>query len=522
MTHWIILPIVVPLLAGALLVLADRFLPRVVTVLGAISIAVQLCTVIVLGARTADGEVLTYLLGNWPTPFGIALAADRLTVIMLALTVTVALAAFIAARDGVDRRGAHFHALLQFQLAGLNGAFLTADLFNLFVFFEVLLIASYALLLHEGREQRLRSGVHYVIANLLASTIFLIAVGLLYSVAGSLNLADLSERLAALPPDAASTARMAALLLLVVFAMKAAVLPLHFWLPGAYRAAAMPVAALFVIMTKVGVYCIARVFTVLFASQPGSAAEAIGTVLLPIALVTLAFSAIGMIGASSVRGIAAYAVISSAGTLLAPLAVQGSPAVGAALFYLVHSTLAVAALFLIASLIARQSGPRGDELTVGPALPKALGVLFMLVALAVAGLPPLAGFIGKALILAGTEQHPAIWIVLLSASLLMVVAFARAGSLLFWKPAEHAAANPFGDTGTDPDVSSSARGTRAATLLLTACLIVLVPAAGALQRYTLAAAEQILHPAGYIEAVLGTPPVQRSDRAAHDALPEPS
>jgi multicomponent K+:H+ antiporter subunit D len=454
-----------------------------------------------LGGQAATGAVSTYLLGNWPAPFGIALAVDRLTVLMLALTACVALACIVAALDGAAARGPHFHALFQFQLMGLNGAFLTADLFNLFVFFEVLLIASYGLLLHGRGGARLRAGVHYVVFNVTGAALFLIAVSLLYAVTGTLNLADLAVKIPAVPPADAPLVRAAAALLLVVFGIKAALLPLSFWLPPAYSAATAPVAALFAIMTKVGVYAIVRVSTLAFGA---GAPEAIATPwLVPLALGTIAFAALGALAARRLRELVAYLVLGSAGTMVAAVGLFSAASLAAALFYLAHSTLIGAALFLLAGLIARQRGELADRLESGPRCAQAalLGSAFFVAAVTVVGLPPLSGFVGKLLILHGALATPwraALWAVILAAALLGLVALARAGSQLFWKTLE----------GDERTPRAGGRALAPIWALLGAC-VVLTALAGPLHGYTRATAEQLLARQAYIDRVLGATPVTR-------------
>ena len=244
--------------------------------------------------HASQGELLVYQLGEWPAPFGIVLVVDRLSALMVLLTYAVAVPAMWYATGGWDCRGRHFHALFQFQLMGLCGAFLTGDLFNLFVFFEVLLIASYVLLVHGQGRERFRMGVHYVVLNLAASGLFLIGLGMVYAVTGTLNMADVGLRVGQLTGDAALIARAAALVLLVVFGLKAAIVPLYFWLPATYAAASAPVAALFAIMTKVGVYSIIRVHWGVFGVEAGEAALAVQGWLLPLALTT---SVLGVLGA---------------------------------------------------------------------------------------------------------------------------------------------------------------------------------------------------------------------------------
>ena len=240
--HWIILPIVVPLMAGALLVLLEVRRP-------ALARGISLASM---------GSLLLIAIG-------LVYQAQ-----LLLLTAIVGGAALLYALGGDDRRGAHFYSLLQFQLMGLNGAFLTADLFNLFVFFEVLLIASYGLLLHGAGAARLRASLHYVSFNLAGSALFLVAVSLLYGLTGTLNMADLAQRVPQLGADRNLLVQSAALLLIVVFGVKAALLPLYFWLPATYGAASAPVAGLFAIMTKVGVYAILRVTTLIFGADAGA------------------------------------------------------------------------------------------------------------------------------------------------------------------------------------------------------------------------------------------------------------
>ncbi|MDE0850283.1 proton-conducting transporter membrane subunit, partial [Yoonia sp.] len=238
MTHWIILPIVLPAFLAPFIVLAARYhigIQRVISVagiMGLIAIAAGLAW------QAADGTVTLYQLGDWAAPYGIVVVADRLSTLMVLLTSVLALFVMLySIGSGWDDRGRHFHALFQFQLMGIMGAFLTGDLFNLFVFFEVLLIASYGLMIHSGGTVRLRAGVQYVLFNLLGSTLFLFALGSIYAETGTLNMADLALRVQLIDPAETVGIRVAAVLLLMVFAIKAAVVPLHFWLPSSYAEA---------------------------------------------------------------------------------------------------------------------------------------------------------------------------------------------------------------------------------------------------------------------------------------------
>ena len=287
--------------------------------------------------RQADAGVLAvYRMGDWPAPFGIVLVVDRLSALMLMLTSLVALPVLLYASGGWDAHGRYFHALFQFQLMGLNGAFVTGDLFNLFVFFEVLLIASYVLMLHGGGAERLRTGLHYVVLNLVASALFLVGVALVYGLTGTLNLADLALRVPQVSGPDAALLRAAALLLLVVFGFKAALAPLSLWLPATYAAASPPVAALFAIMTKVGVYAIWRVHGVVFGDVAGAdpsstAALAVQPWLLPLALLGSVLGMLGALAARSLQRLVAWLTVSSVGTILAGLGLFGAAAWSAAL-----------------------------------------------------------------------------------------------------------------------------------------------------------------------------------------------
>lgn len=507
--HAVIAPIVLPLVAGAVLLLVERRAPRLAGALGLAATLALLGLAAGLLMQADSGRVQAYLLGNWRAPFGIALALDRLSALMLLLTAVVGTGALLYARGGDDTRGPHFHSLFQFQLMGLNGAFLTADLFNLFVFFEVLLAASYGLLLHGRGAARLKASLHYVAFNLTGSALFLVAVSLLYGLTGTLNLADLALRLPALPPQDALLAQAAGLMLLVVFGVKAALLPLYFWLPDTYASASAPVAALFAIMTKVGVYAIVRVTTLLFGASAGAVADLAWPVLPALAGATLALAAVGVLAARQLRALVAYLVVASAGTLLLAVGLGTAATLSAALFYLVNSTLVAAALFL---LVDRVTAARGDCDALVPrplADPARLrwATLFFVLAIAVAGVPPLAGFLGKALLLRAAGDTPAgaaVVAVVLAASLATMVALARAGSVVFWKPAgPQDAAPPTPPTGAVPHTVAAHHG---ALALLLAGVLGCALAAGPLSAYTGAAAAQLTERRAYVDAVLGLAP----------------
>ena len=246
MTHWLIAPVILPALLAPFIVLAARYhigIQRIFSVAGILALVAMAASLV---WQVSDGSVMYYRLGDWAAPFGIVLVGDRLSTMMVLLTTLLALFVLLyAIGSGWDERGRHFHAQFQFQLMGILGAFLTGDLFNLFVFFEVLLIASYGLMIHAGGNARMKAGVQYVLFNLIGSTLFLFALGAIYAETGTLNMADLAERVALVDPEETVGIRLAAVLLLLVFAINAALVPLHFWLPSSYAEAPAPVAALF-------------------------------------------------------------------------------------------------------------------------------------------------------------------------------------------------------------------------------------------------------------------------------------
>jgi len=499
--HWIILPVILPAIVAPFILLAARYhivIQRALSMAGAVAL---IAVTAGLAWQASDGTITLYQLSDWAAPFGIVLVADRLSTMMVLLTAVLGLLILLyAVGSKWDERGRHFHALFQFQLMGLMGAFLTGDLFNLFVFFEVLLIASYGLMIHSGGHVRLKAGVQYVLYNLLASTLFLFALGAIYAETGTLNMADLAGRVALIDAGGSVGIRVAAVLLLLVFAVKAAIVPLHFWLPSSYAEAPGPVAALFAIMTKVGAYAIIRVYTLIFPPNLEVTQGLHGLWLAPAALVSVAVGMVGILAARQLDRLIAYAVIGSMGMVMIAVALFTQAGIAAALYYIPHSTFAAAALFLIADLTRsgradlnlRAAAPvSGAALTAG---------MFFVAAIATIGLPPLSGFVGKLLILtAATDSSLVVWIwaVVLSTSLISIVGFGRAGSTIFWK----AVSIP---PNEEPAPAPSALSYTAVGGLL-ALLIALTVLAGPAHRYTTAIAAQLFAPVPYIGTVLETP-----------------
>jgi multicomponent K+:H+ antiporter subunit D len=519
MPGWIILPVVLPLVTAALLMLVGTAQRRLRSLINVVATAAGLGVAALLLREVDLGGASVYLSSNWQAPFGIVLVADRLSALMLVLVGLVSTGAALYAEAGWSRAGAYFHPLFQLQLLGLNGAFLTGDLFNLFVFFEVLLAASYGLQLHGSGWLRVRSGLHYIAVNLLASSLFLIGLAVLYGVMGTLSMADLADKLPLVPERDRGLLHASAAVLAVAFLIKAAIWPLNAWLVPAYSATSAPVAALFVLMTKVGFYAVLRLWTLLFSAEAAASAHFGGGVLLAGGLLTLAFGAVGLLASIRLERIAAFSVVVTAGTLMAALGMNSTALVAAALFYLVTATLSAGALFLMVELVKRTSvGGRARRLApdtspeeddnlddeqlplIGRAVPVSvalLGLAFIACALLVAGLPPLSGFLAKVALLSAAVSAAdgisnAAWLLmalLLLSGLSGTIALARAGIRHFWSKGGHVA----------PQLRA-AEASAVLLLLMTSSLLTVF--AEPVVRYTAATAISLHAPRPYIDAVL--------------------
>ncbi|MGF2733586.1 monovalent cation/H+ antiporter subunit D [Marinobacter sp. DUT-1] len=501
MNHWLIAPILIPLLGGVLQAFMGYAPISLRRTLALGTTVLLLVATIVLLVMANDGSYRLYAFGNWQPPFGIVLVLDRLAALMLVMTAVLALFAHLFSIGGADEGNRQFHGLFLFQLMGLNIAFMTGDLFNLFVAFEVLLIASYGLLMHGGGTARTVPGLHYVVLNLVGSAVFLISVGMIYSVTGTLNMADLAIRVLLLSGEELELVKAGGMMLLVVFALKAALLPLSFWLPRAYAHATAPVAALFAVMTKVGIYAILRVYLLIFGDDAGALANLGMDWLFPLALVTLIMGVVGALGAQSLKTLVAWQVIISVGTLLAPIALGSREAISAALFYLLSTTWTVAGLFLVAELVASQRGSALDKIVTAPRMRNRtlISVLFLVGAVAAAGLPPMSGFFAKVLILNSVTSGPEmawLWSVVLIGGFCTVIAYSRAGSIVFWRTVN----------GHIEEPKPLGGNLRAATGALIGMSLVIVAFAGPINEYTDATAAQLQNRSAYLE-ILQTPMV---------------
>ena len=524
--HLIVAPILLPLVASAATMLLherQRLAKNVIT-LGTVLALLVISVLLLQGAALAGfgGEPATraYPIGNWPAPFGIVLVIDWLSALMLVLTSILGVTSLLYSLARWERAGPRFHALFMLQLMGLNGAFLTGDLFNLFVFFEVLLAASFGLLLHGSGKARVKAALHYVSINVAASLLFLIGAALIYGVTGTLNMADLATRIPAVAGSELALLQSGMAILGIAFLIKAGMWPLGLWLPRTYASASPPVAALFVILSKVGVYAVLRVYLLLFGGEVGWTANFGEEWLLFGGMATIAFGTIGVLAVRTLSGVAAFSLIVSSGTLLAAIGAGQGAVLAGALFYLVSSTLAVSAFYLLIELVERQEVEGGaqkvtepvfdDEFTgsfdeeredeVGIVIPATMAILgsgFLIATLVIAGLPPLSGFIGKFAIISGLlglgdPIAPAVWALIaliIGSGLATIIAASRAGIDLIWTPSDK------------PQPVLRLTEAVPVGILLATCLALMV-FAGPAMRYMERTGQSLEDRQGYIEAVL--------------------
>lgn len=521
--HLMIVPVALPLLAGAVMLALGGESRRTINAAINIVTTLALVAVAILLIRDANASPTglsgVYRLGDWPAPFAIVFVVDRLSALMVLLTSLLAASAVIFSLARWHKAGVLFHPLFQFLLMGINGAFLTGDLFNLFVFFEVLLAASYGLALHGSGSARVMAGMQYIVVNLVASLFFLIGVSLIYGVSGTLNMADLAARVPTIRAEDRALLEAGAGILGIAFLVKAAMWPFGFWLPGTYAAAAPPVAAIFAILTKVGAYVVLRLWLLVFGEGAGASAYFGGEWLMIGGIVTIAFGTIGSLASQDMARLAGFSVVVSSGTVLSAISMGHVSVTGAVLFYLISSTLGLGAFFLLIELVERGREPGADviavtreaygeddeldkEEEVGIAIPATMGILglaFVGCAVMIAGLPPLSGFIAKfALLTAAINSQPdtvsitawVLLVVLLLSGLAALIAVTRAGIRVLW---------------ASPDRSVPRVGLiemAPVAILLFLCALQTVQA-GPIMRFMRATAQSLHAPNDYIRGVLG-------------------
>jgi multicomponent Na+:H+ antiporter subunit D len=486
------LAIVVPLMAAAVTLILHRapLAQRIIAVVAAVaSFGISIAVLVTVDR---EGSLATNL-GDWPPPIAINLVADRFAALMLFIGTAMLLAVLLYAlgQRAQDERSPWYTPVYLVLMAGVSAAFLAGDLFNLFVAVEVLLMSSYVLITLEGNDTQIRSGTTYVVINVLESMLLLLAIALIFAATGTLSMAELPERLAALPDGVALGLN---LMLLIAFGLKAAVFPLFSWLPDSYPAAPSPVTAVFAgLLTKIGVYALIRTETLLF---PGGQR----TLLLWVAGFTMIIGVLGAIAQSDMKRILSFHIVSQIGYMILGLAIGGVAAIAATIFFVLHQIPIKTSLFLVEGIVERDTGSSTLDRVGGMARRSGLlALLFILPALSLAGLPPFSGFVGKVgLVEAGFGDGAwAITAVALAGSLLTLVSMLKIWSGVFW-----------GDPQPDPRGREGVLRYHPLASTVTAAVVVFGLAialfAGPVYRFCERAAEQVVEPATYAEHLEGT------------------
>ncbi|MBH9965708.1 Na+/H+ antiporter subunit D [[Bacillus] enclensis] len=491
MTNLLILPILIPLFTAVILMFVSKF----IKVQRGISVISTLATVgasLVLINKVHRDGIQTIELGSWKAPFGIILVSDMLSALLVTTTsiITLVVLLYSIKSIGIDRERFYFYPVVQFLLVGVNGAFTTGDIFNLFVFFEVMLMSSYVLLVLGGTKAQLREGIKYILVNVISSALFVITVAYLYSVLGTLNMADISRKISEVNQPGIITA--IAVLFLVVFGLKGAIFPLYFWLPGSYYAPPTPVLALFgALLTKVGIYSITRTYTLFFPHDIGYTHEILGV----LAILTIVFGCIGAIAYWDVKKIIIYNIIIAVGVILFGVSTMNPDALEGSVYYLVHDMIIKAALFLLVGVMIKITGTT-DLKKMGGLIKEYpwLGWTFLVAAFSLAGIPPLSGFIGKLMILRGSFSDGAYLgaAVILASSLLVLYSVIKIFLNGIW--------------GTPREYNGITKGHARYLWMTSAVLVVLAVFYGlgaeALRPLFSQAADVLMDPDLYIDAVL--------------------
>lgn len=519
MDHLAIVPILLPLIAGSVMLLLEERQRKLKGIISFATVLTVLGTGVLLFQKSIESSSV-YALGGWAAPYGIVLVVDQLSAMMLVLTGLLGMFTLMFSFARWDRAGPRFHALFMLLLMGLNGAFLTGDIFNLFVFFEVLLAASYGLALHGSGPARIRAGIHYIAINLVASALFLIGASLIYGASGTLNMADIAMHAREFAAADPILFNIGLAILGVAFLIKAGMWPLGFWLPGTYSAASAPVAAVFAIMSKVGVYAVLRLAS-LVSETDTDVSGFYSNWLFAGGIATILYGSIVVLSARTLSRMACACIFISSGTLLCAVSIGTVKVLAAGLYYLTSSTLTIAAFFLLIELLNRARGTntailaepvfadeyrdpfedgRIDDAQSVVIIPAALALLsggFLLCAILLAGIPPMSGFIGKFSLMAGvlaekgTASRTA-WIfigILSFSSLATIIAIVRGGVEALWVPKDE----PVPKIALVEFLSIAG--------LLGTCIILTVMSGPAMRRMD--ATTAWIHDAGnYIEAVL--------------------
>ena len=499
------LPVVLPLLTAGLSIALGRYqrLQRLMSVLTLVAVAVV--AAVLLRAADTTGPAVVQL-GGWAAPAGISLVADRLSALLLLVSALVLLAVLLYAigqgsADGRRSAVAVFHPSYLVLAAGIAMAFLTGDLFNLFVAFEVMLVASYVLITLDGGAAQVRAGMTYVVVSLLASVLFVTAIGLVYAATGTVNMADAAVRLADVPDG---VRLVLGLLLLVVFGIKAAVFPLFSWLPDSYPTAPSSVTAVFAgLLTKVGVYALLRTQTLLFPDS-----GALSQVLLVLAALTMVVGILGALVQDDLKRLLSFTVVSHIGYMLFGLGLATAAGLAGAILYTVHHIVVQTTLFLVAGLVERRTGTSSLRRSGGlQHVAPVLAVLFLIPALSLAGIPPLSGFLAKlGLLQAGLADGGGLAVAgvvaAVATSLLTLYAMGRAWTETFWGPVADVVPDTDRSDGVDVATARTPRLMTSAAIAAVVGGLALTVIAGPLYGLTARAAEDLVTPDRYVQAVL--------------------
>lgn len=490
MNNIVILPILIPVVMGLMMVIFPKNI-RFHQLLSMIAVLALGLVSILLMDDIKENGIQTLQVGGWEAPFGISIVADMFsTLLVLSSSVVSVFCLLFAFRSiGREREEHYFYPLFLFLIAGVNGSFLTGDLFNLFVCFELMLISSYVLISLGGTKRQLRESIKYILINVVSSFLFLLAVAYLYAMTGTLNLAQLSLRVAEAGQDGLMTT--VSLLFLIVFSMKAALF-LFFWLPGSYSAPPTAVAAIFAaLLTKVGIYAIFRMFTLVFYHEPQITHLFIGI----LGAVTMILGALGAVSYSDIKKILTYNVVVGVGFIIAGLASFTMFGVTGSIYYIIHDIIIKALIFLLGGTIIHLIGTsKLNEISGLIRNHPYLGWMFFIASLSLAGIPPLSGFLGKVFITRGTFEAEYFWLgaIGLITSLMVLYSVMKIFMNVFW-----------GETNLSKEMEKgSTKGLMLPIGCLTATTVALGLGAEAIQIYVRLAAEGLMTPNLYIEAVL--------------------
>lgn len=491
MSNLLLFPIIIPVIFATVLLLFPKkvYLQRLISIIAAVLTFIS--GLFLLAKVSADG-VQAVTLGSWPAPFGISMVSDMLSVMLVLSSslITLFVLLYSIPTIGVQRERSFYYPAVLFLMVGVNGAFTTGDIFNLFVFVEVLLMASYALIVHGGEKSQMRESIKYVLVNIISSALFVVAVAYLYSVTGTLNMADLAVKIPEI--EAVGILTVIAILFLVVFGFKAAIFPLYFWLPGSYFSPPGAVLALFgALLTKVGIYAIMRTYTLFFTMNIGFTHE----VLAIIAILTILAGCVGALAYFDVKKIIIYNIIIAVGVVLFGVSQMNVAGIEGAIFYLIHDMLIKAALFLLVGILTIIYGT-SDLRKMGGLMKSypVLGWVFLITAFGLAGIPPLSGFPGKLLIVQGGFEGTHFWgsIIILATSLLVLLSVMRIFIYAFWGEPKKIL----------PIDKARYNAMFIPTVILVALTIVLGVGAELFMPFIEQAAEVLLNPSLYYDAVL--------------------